>query len=119
MIHRFLSVYLMPYRWLVSQDYGRQISLTKECKVKVRSSCYEGLEMNLLWLLRLVIDKRAHNISENSSQQCESEFRHVRSLTGVQSTQINCIPKIFLSRLHKIELCELKDEISFSVIEQR
>ncbi|KAL7018864.1 hypothetical protein ACKWTF_010939 [Chironomus riparius] len=66
----------------------------------ITTSCYEGLEMNLLWLLRLIIDKRASNISENSSQQCESEFRHVRSLTGVQSTQINCTPKIFLSRLH-------------------
>lgn len=90
----------------------------------ITSSCYEGLEMNLLWLLRLVIDNRAHNISENSSQQCESEFRHIRSLTGVQSTQINCTPKTFISRLHKIELSEqvmfeLNDDISFPVIEQR
>lgn len=80
--------------------------------------------VSFLKLLRLIIDKRAYNISEDSSQQCESEFHHVRSLTGIQSTQINWTPKIFHSRLHKIELCEqimfeLKDEISFPGIEQR
>ena len=112
----FNAVYMVSFSRLWKTDI---INKGMQCESFITPSCYEGLKMNLLWLLRLVIDKRAHNISENSSQQCESEFRHVRSLTGVQRTQINCIPKIFLSRLHKIELCELKDEISFPVIEQR
>jgi len=90
----------------------------------ITSNCFEGLEINLLWLLKLITDNRAHNISENSSQQCESEFRHIRSMTGVQNTQINCTPKTLLSRLHKIEMCErimfeLKDKIVFPVLEQR
>lgn len=90
----------------------------------ITTSCYEGLEMNLLWMLRLIIENKFQNISENSSQQCESEFRHIRSLTGVQSTQVNCTPKTLISRLHKIELCEkimfeLADLISFPVIKQR
>lgn len=106
--------------------FWKQNVIKKKLKSEsfITSSCYEGLEMNLLWLIRLILDKRANNISENSSQQCESEFRHIRSLTGVQSTQINCSPKIFLSRLHKIELCErimfeLKNDISFPIIEER
>lgn len=117
----FNAVYMVSFLSLWKTDI---INKGMQCESFITPSCYEGLEMNLLWLLRLVIDKRAHNISENSSQQCESEFRHVRSLTGVQSTQINCTPKMFLSRLHKMELFErimfeLKDEISFPVIEQR
>ncbi|KAL7050206.1 hypothetical protein ACKWTF_003988 [Chironomus riparius] len=117
----FNAVYMVSFLSLWKTDINNK---GMQCESFITPSCYEGLEMNLLWLLRLVIDKRAHNISENSSQQCESEFRHVRSLTGVQSTQINCTPKMFLSRLHKMELFErimfeLKDEISFPVIEQR
>jgi hypothetical protein len=90
----------------------------------ITQSCFEGIEMNLLWSLRLIIDGRAQNISENSSQQCESLFRHIRSMTGAQQTQINCTPKMLLSRLHKIELAErimfeLKNEVEFPALEQR
>lgn len=117
----FNAVYMVSFLRFWKTDILKK---NLQSETFITASCYEGLEMNLLWLLRLIIDERAHNISENSSQQCESEFRHIRSLTGVQSTQINCSPKIFLSRLHKIELCErimfeLKEDISFPIVEQR
>lgn len=117
----FNAVYMISFLRIWKTDILKR-KLPSESFITI--SCYEGLEMNLVWLLRLIIDKRAHNISENSSQQCESEFRHIRSMTGVQNTQINCTPKMFLSRLHKIELSErimfeLEDHISFPTIEQR
>ncbi|KAG5672927.1 hypothetical protein PVAND_003015 [Polypedilum vanderplanki] len=90
----------------------------------ITQNCVDGLEMNLLWLLQLIFRGKAQNISEHSSQQCESTFRCVRSFTGVECTQISSTPMDLIHRLHKIELgekimFELKELIKFPIIEER
>ena len=62
----------------------------------ITQNCFEGIEMDCLLIIKLILDNRGENISENSSQQCESFFRRIRSLTGVESTIVNCTPKLLI-----------------------
>lgn len=84
----------------------------------VTPNSWEGLEINLVWLLKLAKESKAQDLAQLWSQKCESLFRTIRSFTGVQSTIVNCSLKDIFSRIHKIELCEklkddLKEEIFF------
>lgn len=117
----FNAIYLAFFVRLWRSDLKKN-KISMNCFIT--QSCFEGIEMNIVWLLRLIIDKRVQSVAENSSQQCESEFRHIRSLTGVQNSQINCTSRLLMSRLHKIELAEkimfdLKDVVVFPDIEKR
>jgi hypothetical protein len=84
----------------------------------ITTNSWEGLEINLVWLLKMIKNSTADKIFEHSSQNCEKTFRKIRSYTGVESTVVNCTMKGFISRIHKIDLCEkimsdLEDELEF------
>lgn len=68
---------------------------------------WEGLELNLILLLRLALDNKAENIFFFNSQQNEAFFRLLRSYTGMESMVVNCSMKGFISRVHRIQLEEI------------
>jgi hypothetical protein len=84
---------------------------------------WDGLELNLGLLLRLIIDGEAHNIHQHNSQNCEAYFRKARSYTPVGSTMVNFDPAEFQKRAHKIAYEEKVyidvEGISFPKMENR
>lgn len=68
---------------------------------------WEGLELNLILLLRLARDNKAENIYFFNSQINEAFFRLLRSYTGMESMIVNCSMKGFISRVHRIQLEEI------------
>jgi hypothetical protein len=65
---------------------------------------WEGLELNLILLIKLALDNKAENIYFMNSQLNESFFRLLRSFTGMENLVVNCSMKGFISRLHRIQL---------------
>lgn len=79
---------------------------------------WEGLELNLILLLKLALDDKAENIYFFNSQINEAFFRLLRSYTGMESMVVNCSMKGFISRVHRIQLeeiimKELEDQLKF------
>lgn len=86
-------------------------------------NAWDGLEINLAMLLRLIIDKEAHNIFQHTSQNVEGFFRKSRSYSSVGSSVVNFDAKDFESRAHKIAFeenvyTEIKD-IKFPKLDKR
>jgi hypothetical protein len=84
----------------------------------ITMNAWEGLEINLVLLINLIIRSKAHNIHEMNSQIREAFFRLLRSYTTIESTIVNFSMKGLTSRMHIIELEEhiiyrLKDKITF------
>lgn len=74
------------------------------------SNCYSCIELNAHSLVQIIVYLRSINRPELflphlfGSQQCESVFRQLRSLTSTFSTVANCSTKEALSRLSKIHM---------------
>lgn len=72
-------------------------------------NCYSCIELNGHSLIQIMIYLKENNIEEQfmpqlySSQQCESNFRQLRSFTSTYSTVTNCTVKEALSRCNKIQ----------------
>lgn len=104
----------------------RQDLHNKKIKTKyfITQNTWDGLELNLIWIIRMAIDCVSQDIAEQSSQQCEKFFRTVRSFTGVFSTITNISMKTFVSRVQKIQcseelMVELSDKIHFPKMQER
>lgn len=85
---------------------------------------WHGLEINLIFLIKLALECVAQDFSELSSQKCESYFRTIRSFTGCESTIINVSMKSLINRIHYIDFCEyamnkLKSNMFFPKQEKR
>lgn len=68
---------------------------------------WEGLELNLILLLKLSLENNAENIFFLNSQVNESFFRLVRTYTGIENMVANCTMKGFVTRVHRIQLKEI------------
>lgn len=73
----------------------------------VTQNSWEGLELNLILLLKLALDNNAENIYFMNSQICESFFRLIRSYTSMESMVVNCSIKSILGRIHRLQLEEI------------
>lgn len=73
----------------------------------ITQNSWEGLELNLILLIKLALENNAENIYFFNSQENESFFRLLRSYTGMESMVVNCSMKGFISRVHKLQLEEL------------
>lgn len=98
----------------------RQWINDEEMSIKscVTPNVCDGVELNVLFLAKMILESNVSNIHSMSSQNCESFFRLLRSYTPMQSTVTNFSVKSFISRVHKIEyerkiMHELKDQIIF------
>lgn len=67
---------------------------------------WDGLELNLILLLKLALENKAENIYLFNSQNNEAFFRLLRSYTGMESMVVNCSMKSFISRVHKLQIEE-------------
>lgn len=65
-------------------------------------NAWEGLEINLATLLRLILDGEAQNVFQQNSQEDEKFFRKERAFTPIGSTNVNFDTKEFKRRAHKI-----------------
>lgn len=72
----------------------------------ITQNVFEGLELCLMFLLKLVSDSKAHSIHELTSQENESFFRRLRSIKGVESTITTCTMKEFSGIAHNINIEE-------------
>jgi hypothetical protein len=68
---------------------------------------WEGLELNLILLIKLSLENKAENIYFFNSQINEAFFRLLRSYTGMESMIVNCSMKGFISRVHRLQLEEI------------
>jgi hypothetical protein len=87
----------------------RQYLMDNKMKISanfITTNTFNGIELNLIWLLGLVVQQREQNITKLSSQVCESTFRIIRSLTGMRFTDVNCSAKSFAERVQKIEVAD-------------
>lgn len=72
-------------------------------------NCYSCIELNGHSLIQIMLHLKEHDMEDLfmpllfSSQQCESTFRQLRSLTSTYSTVTNCTVKEALSRINKIQ----------------
>lgn len=86
-------------QWLFNSETSVDHFLTQ--------NAWEGLELNLILLIKLAIENNAENIYFFNSQNNESFFRLLRSFTGMESMVVNCSLKSFISRVHRIQLEEI------------
>lgn len=84
--------------------YWRQFCEDKKISLShfITKNTWDGLEMNLAMLIRLILDKEAHNIYQHNSQNNEAYFRKARSYSPVGSTMVNFDAHEFQQRAHKI-----------------
>lgn len=68
---------------------------------------WEGLEINLVLLVKMVLLNKSENIYLWNSQIVESFFRQLRSYTGIESTIVSCTVKEFTSRVNKMQIEEI------------
>lgn len=86
-------------QWLYSSKISVDHFLTQ--------NAWEGLELNLILLIKLATENNAENIYFFNSQNNESFFRQLRSFTGMECMVVNCSLKGFVSRVHRIQLEEV------------
>lgn len=101
------------YRVFVLRLWRRFILNNKIYHLKdqfLTTNCYSCIELNAHSLIQIILHLREINKPELflphlfGSQQCESVFRQMRSMTSTFSTVANCSTKEALSRLSKIQL---------------
>lgn len=79
--------------------------LPAECFVT--KSCWESLELNVGFLYKLVVEKRANKILISDSQKCENLFRQVRSITDSGLTEINFSCSTFFNKINQVQSIEM------------
>lgn len=101
------------YRVFILRLWRRFILNHKSYHLKenfLTMNCYSCIELNAHSLIKIILHLREINKPELflphlfGSQQCESIFRQMRSMTSTFSTIANCSTKEALSRLSKIQL---------------
>lgn len=103
-------------QFLAKRNYSNDFFITQ--------NAWECLEIDLVLLVSLALKSKAENITELCSQKCEQFFRHLRSMTGMESTIVNVTMKSFTSRAYKIAFEEsvmkkMHNEIVFPKLIQR
>lgn len=92
-------------QWIANNDISVKHFITQ--------NAWEGLELNLILLLKLALEGKCSYIYLHNSQINESFFRLMRSYTGAENMVSNVSIKSFIHRVHKIELEEqLMTELS-------
>lgn len=72
---------------------------------------YEGLEIDLVLLVRLIIIEKIDLMPEICTQLLEKFFRKIRSYSPMESLMATCSLKGFMSKLNRIQLEEILLEI--------
>ena len=80
----------------------------------ITKHCFECIELNICFLLQLVQEGNSHLIPICCSQACEEDFRIFRSLSTLESTQVNFTFSELLSKLKRLQMiqetmCSLKE----------
>ncbi|KAG5683116.1 hypothetical protein PVAND_012417 [Polypedilum vanderplanki] len=115
------AFYITHFLRLWQEDL-KQKRISKKHFITYNAYC--GLELNLIYLVSLIQQRKLPFIFMLSSQINESFFRLLRSLTGMESIIVNSTVKGFISRLHNMQLEEiimmdLGDKISFPKLLKR
>lgn len=109
------------YPLFIIRIWKKFISNSKKYKLKdnfLSTNCYSCLELNGHSMIEIMLYLKEAKREELflpyllGSQQCESTFRQLRSLTSTYSTVTNCTVKESVSRVSKIQL---QNEIIHSV----
>lgn len=92
--------------WREFISKNKKYTLQENC---LTTNCYSCIELNGRSLVQIMLYLKENAMEELfvpslfSSQQCESTFRQLRSLTSAYSTVTNCTVKEALSRINKIQ----------------
>lgn len=73
----------------------------------ITKNAYEGIELNYVFLMKLLVLNKAHSIFYLNSQIVENFFRKLRSLCGVEDLVVNSSVKGVLSRIQRIQIEEM------------
>lgn len=100
-IRLFKGVYTLEFvrRWmadLIDNHQGYDSGITKHC--------HECLELNVAFLLQLVLTGTAHLAPMCSSQACEKAFRLLRSFSPMESTMINFTMFELITQLKRVKM---------------
>jgi hypothetical protein len=111
------AVFIVYFLRLWHQDLHRKGLEDRKNRFITRNA-YEGLELNLILVIKLALESRSENIHLMNSQCCENFFRLLRSQSTIDSSIVNFSMKSLLSRVHKIQFVEgimttMKDELQF------
>lgn len=68
---------------------------------------FEGLEIDLILLVRLIIIGKVDQMPDVCTQHLENFFRKVRSFSPMESMMATCSLKGFMSKVHRIQLEEI------------
>ena len=71
----------------------------------ISQNAFEGLEINAVLIINLLLSNKLEFIPIMSSQMNEKFFRTLRSYTGVEHLDVNCSIKGFASRVQRMQ-CE-------------
>jgi len=117
------AVYCVEFLRLWKQDLLNKGESTRDSHF-VTQNIFDGMEINLITLLSLILNSNERNIHQMSSQVCENFFRLLRSFTTIESTVVNFTLKGIISRMRKILFVEnvsyrLKDVMQFEKLSEQ
>lgn len=97
----YYSVFVI-YFLRIWRQYQMNNGISK--KHFITQTSYEGLEINLILVVRLIITKRLKFLPEISTQENEEFFRKVRSYSPTESIMASCSLKGVMTKMHRIQL---------------
>lgn len=96
--HAVYAIYFLRYwrQHLADNKIKREHFITQ--------TSFEGLEMNLVLLVKLIEIGKIHLLWEISTQNNENFFRTIRSFSPMESMMATCSLKGFMSKVHRIQI---------------
>lgn len=96
--HAVFAVYFLRIwrQFLINNKMNKQHFITQ--------SAFEGLEIDLVLLVRLIVIEKIVHLPDICTQHLEKFFRKVRSFSPMESMMATCSLKGFISKVHRIQL---------------
>lgn len=90
----------------------------------ITQNSFEGLEINIVLVIKLLLEDKLDAIHRMSSQTNENFFRTLRSYTGVEHLDVNCSMKGFLTRVQRMQseeilMNDLQEKYYFPTLSKR
>ena len=103
-------------------QYLNNNSMSKKYFITVNA--FECLELNLIFLIKMIKCDKLQYIFLLSSQNNEAFFRSLRSFTGMESSAVNCSVKSFIMRVQKMQaeerlMYDFRENVKFHKLQSR
>lgn len=101
-LDRIFHAVFVVYFLRIWRQYLKDKKIVKQHFITQPS--FEGLEIDLVLLVRLIILHKVHELPDISTQHLEKYFRKVRSFSPMESMMATCSLKGFMTKSHRIQL---------------